>query len=232
MADKRHKTKMTPSPGDQSSGWASSLDRLLKGAREVEAPQTAPTSAPAPFGFLDVGPASTEFESTQKPPYTDYVTLDDFISGNIGRTSQAAKEHIADVIRKDLAGDFARATSIYDQRRADESIEDFVRRAYPDYQAYRGKKRDGDVVEHLRRTFLARGFLDGLNFTRATLTALDAAASTALRNWLYENESSLPGDIPLPSKRGHSDELVKDLSPEQVAAVLASAQKKRRKLQL
>lgn len=214
-----------PSAGSQSSAWAGSLDRLLKGAREVEAPQSAPASAPAPFGFLDVGPASTEIESTDNTLYTDSVTLDEFIAGNIGGTSRAAKEHIADVIRRDLAGDFARATSIYDQRLDGESVEDFVRRTHPNYQPFRGKKIDGEITEYLKRMFRDYGYLDGKLFTRSVLRKIDSAADEALKNFL--RTGSLPNELPLPNKWGQSKSMVHGLTDEQLRAArsLANARK-------
>lgn len=93
--------------------------------------------------------------------------------------------------------------TIYAAMKPDELVHEFINRIDPDLPRYRGKREDGDIIEWLRKTYQERGYLDDLNFSRATLRHLDKKADTALRNWLNVNKT-LPTDLKIPHKRGQA----------------------------
>ena len=118
--------------------------------------------------------------------------------------------------------------SIYDQRekKSDgklETILEFVERKYPDRPLYQGKKVDGEIDAWLSHTYGAKGFLDGLLFTRKILTDLDSVAGQRLTNWLKNKNHQLADDIFIPSHRGNSQNILLGYTPEQVRAAQSVA---------
>jgi hypothetical protein len=100
---------------------------------------------------------------------------------------------------------------------------------YPDHKPFETVWKDGGVVEYIKNTFGARGFLDGRLFTKAVLSKLDHKAWKGLENWLAKPGNALPADVPVPSKHEGSKQLVADWTPEALKAARAADEHLRRR---
>ncbi len=153
--------------------------------------------------------------------------------------SDTAVEHIYEVVMLDKKGDFIRPVldepSIYDQKHQNETVDEFVRRLYPNYPATWSKTKDGDIIPWIKKYFQKpnMNFIDDTNlFTRRTLRKLNPQAATGLKNWLAQKnpatgeKNRIPDDLPLPKGVGSSPEIIKGLSIEQINAAYNFKNKK------
>ncbi len=157
-----------------------------------------------------------------------------YLRENFAKVSEATRSYIIDIVDEDMAGEFTPPQEpepcIYDMREPDETTEDFIIRLYPDVPRTWSKLEDGDVIEFIKNHFQGKtgyNFIDGEKFNRYVLKRINPQLNKGLANWLQatdpntKEKNQLPDDLPIPHKRGQAKEIIKNLSPEEIQAVLA-----------
>jgi len=150
--------------------------------------------------------------------------------------------YVCRVVEKSLINEFTppveREPSIYDQKREDESLEEFIRRKYKEHtgkslpSTYKAKT-DGECIDFIKKHFQQpeMNFIDGIFFSRIVLAKLNKQLARRLRNWLtYKdvetgNKNILPEDLPLPKDSEVTNLYASDLTKKQINAALSINQR-------
>ncbi|MDX2287235.1 MAG: hypothetical protein NW217_00220 [Hyphomicrobiaceae bacterium] len=195
-----------------------------------------PRNSPAPREETPSSEQEREYIGQKEPDSASIIsavrrlTLEDILSLIDPRDDDPARRAIREIAEARISGKFKSATiqcrSIYDDRQDGESVEDFVRRRFPEIRKYRGKSDDGDVITFIREEYGSRGLLDGQLFTRAVLRRLDPAAEKAVQNWLTANDYAAYG-IQLPRKQDSVARLAEQLTIDEMRAARARSSRGR-----
>lgn len=118
--------------------------------------------------------------------------------------SKAKQDAIVDIL----------TPSVYDDRRPDEEVHDYIKRIYPDRERYKNPDESDEIDVFLERVYGQLGFLDGESFTRAVLRKVDRTAETRLYNWLRDPKNKKEFDNKVPPKKGLATKKAERMTPE------------------